>query len=385
MSEDKTRRGIGSVTIVQGAFFPVPPIRGGAVEKLWYQLGREFARKGLNVVHISRHHDELPNEECVAGVRYFRVRGYNQPASPILLKLRDLLYSLRACRRVPPSDVVVTNTFWAPILLGHSHPVYVSVERGPKGQMRLYRRAVRLRAPTMAVANKIVAEDPRAASRITVIPNPLPFMADRPMRTEVKKRTILYVGRLHPEKGITLLLRAFLLAKQRHALDGWTLRLIGSAAKAAGGGGERWLEELKAQFGHPNIIWLQAIYDIDQLNGHYESAELFAYPSLADSGESFGLAVLEAMAWGAVPIVSCNPCFTDFVHHGVNGFVFDHRVPDAVVKLADTLCLAAQAKLPILARQALGVRKTHSVPVIAQRFLDDFDAIKVACSSVGQR
>ena len=38
------------ITIVLGAFFPVPPIKGGAVEKIWFALGQEFARRGHDVV-----------------------------------------------------------------------------------------------------------------------------------------------------------------------------------------------------------------------------------------------------------------------------------------------------------------------------------------------
>ena len=41
------------ITIVLGAFFPVPPIMGGAVEKVWFALGQEFARRGHEVVQIS--------------------------------------------------------------------------------------------------------------------------------------------------------------------------------------------------------------------------------------------------------------------------------------------------------------------------------------------
>jgi hypothetical protein len=34
------------ITIVQGAFLPVPPVLGGAVEKIWFALGKEFASRG---------------------------------------------------------------------------------------------------------------------------------------------------------------------------------------------------------------------------------------------------------------------------------------------------------------------------------------------------
>src|SRR4051812_47755133 len=109
------------ITIVLGAFFPVPPIMGGAVEKAWFALGQEFARRGHEVVQISRAHPSLPQAETIEGVRHIRVAGYAQPRSIILLKFFDLLYSIRARRVLPEADIVVTNTFWLPLLIrGHT-------------------------------------------------------------------------------------------------------------------------------------------------------------------------------------------------------------------------------------------------------------------------
>jgi len=63
------------ITIALGAFFPVPPIMGGALEKVWFALAQEFVRRGCEVLQISRAHPELPTEEIVEGVRHLRVRG----------------------------------------------------------------------------------------------------------------------------------------------------------------------------------------------------------------------------------------------------------------------------------------------------------------------
>ena len=143
------------ITIVLGAFFPVPPIMGGAVEKVWFALGQEFARRGHEVVQVSRAHPSLPNSETIEGVRHIRVRGFAQPRSIIWLKFLDLLYSLRVRRALPEADVVVTNTFWLPLLIGARDCglVYVHVARGPKGQMRWYRKAARLQAVSRAIGD----------------------------------------------------------------------------------------------------------------------------------------------------------------------------------------------------------------------------------------
>ena len=47
------------IAIVLGAFLPVPPVMGGAVEKVWFTLAAEFVRRGHNVTLVSR---ALPTE-----------------------------------------------------------------------------------------------------------------------------------------------------------------------------------------------------------------------------------------------------------------------------------------------------------------------------------
>ena len=362
------------ITVIQGAFFPVPPLRGGAVEKLWHCLAVEFAGLGHKVVHISRRYSGLPNESHEDGVCHIRVRGYDQPANGLWLKLLDLLYSLRAARRVPASNIIVTNTFWAPLLLRRRGRVYVSVERMPKGQMRLYRSAVRLRACSGAVRDAILREDPSAGPRVCVIPNPLPEVPATSIPWQEKEERILYVGRVHPEKGIELLLDAFVRAKTA-ALRDWRLEIVGPWETRDGGGGGRWAQTLRERYARPDIEWVGPLFRSEELAARYRRAQIFAYPSLAENGETFGLAPLEAMAWGAVPVVSALACFNDFVTPGQNGFVFDHRGADPVANLAVVLAGLPEQPLEELSRGALRVRETHAPKRIATQFLDDFESI----------
>jgi glycosyltransferase involved in cell wall biosynthesis len=300
-----------------------------------------------------------------------------------LLKWLDLLYSLRALWALPRADILITNTFWIPILAGWLRPdaglILVDVQRMPKGQMRLYGRASRLRANSTAVAQAIVREAPELSARIRTVPNPLPFLppAEPPKK---KAQRMLYCGRLHPEKGIGLLIQGFSEAV-RAGLRGWTLRLVGPAEVSAGGGGQVWLEDLLAvpkAAGLP-IEWMGPEYGELGLRRHYEEASIFVYPSLAEQGETFGLAPLEAMAFGAVPIVSALACFRDFISPGENGLVFDHRRQDAAALLAEQmLFLAARPeRLEAMAREARRVRETHHPSVITDAFVACFQDMLV--------
>jgi glycosyltransferase involved in cell wall biosynthesis len=328
------------ITIIQGAFLPIPPLLGGGVEKRWTRLGEEFAARGHQVAHISRTYPGLPDREEIAGVTHIRVAGYAQPQNLVRLKFLDLLYSLRAVRHVPfGTDIVVTNTFWAPLVMPAASPcaIYVDVARMPKGQMRLYARAGRLRANSAAVANAIRAELPAALhTKVSMIPNPLPFTPAELVDVRLKQTRILYCGRVHPEKGLHLLLDAVCrlsLAKR------WQVDIVGPSEVAMGGGGESYLESLvkKAGASPCPIRFLGPVFKAEPLIHHYREAAIFAYPSLAESGETFGLAPLEAMSYGCVPVVSNLACFRDFITPETNGLIFNHSSPDPASDLANSL------------------------------------------------
>ena len=361
------------IVILQGAFFPVPPIRGGAIEKLWHSLGSEFARQGHLVTHISRLCDGLPAAETIAGVRHLRVEGYDQPAGTLRLKWRDLLYSRRACRVIPPADVIITNSFWSPLLLRkRTERLCVIVERMPKGQMRLYRHAWWLRASTIAVAEAIKRDDSAAKNRVIVIPNPLPHVPPQAVAWDRKERVFLFVGRLHREKGIEMLLQAFLQARARPEAAAWKLRLVGPSAIERGGSGEPWVHTLRQHYASPAIEWIGPVYEPARLDEHFAQAAAFVYPTTAERGEAMPVAPLEAMAWGCVPIVSCLACFADYIRAGENGFVFDHQAADPAAALSRALIAAASANLRPMGEAALRVRETHSPTRIAAQFLEEF-------------
>src|SRR3974377_387172 len=270
------------ITIVQGAFLPIPPMMGGAVEKIWFGLGQEFARRGHEVTHISQEHDSLESKEVVEGVLHIRIPGYEIPQSLLRLKWRDLLYSRRALKVVPESDVVVTNTFWLPIIAPQTKcgRLYVHIARYPKGQMKFYGKAARLQAVSTVIGNAVRNEAPRLALKVRVIPN---FISDvRPASDNARRKYILYVGRVHPEKGLNLLLDAFARVVHTGFKD-WKLRVLGPWQTKYGGGGEAYFETLreKSQAIRDQVDWIGPVFNAEELNAHYRQSSFFVYPSLA--------------------------------------------------------------------------------------------------------
>ncbi len=367
------------ITIVQGAFLPIPPVLGGAVEKIWFALGKEFASRGHGVSHISRGYGTLACEEFIDGVHHIRVPGFDTPRSLVRLKWRDLLYSCRVLEALPKADVLVTNTFWLPVLplrpeLGK---IYVHVARYPKGQVKFYSKAIRLQTVSAALRDAICAQAPRFAPRVKVIPNFVRRSGSISIEPK-RQQSILYVGRVHPEKGIHLLLDAFVRLSVQGLRD-WKLRIVGPWEVVHGGGGKQYLGSLRDKsrvLGH-SVEWTGPIFDIDALTAEYRRSAFFVYPSLAERGESFGLAPLEAMAEGCPPVVSSLECFNDFIRPGRNGWIFDHRGTNAVGSLADALrtVIAGAHALQPVRECAQQTAQEFSLTRVADQFLSDFEEV----------
>jgi glycosyltransferase involved in cell wall biosynthesis len=370
------------ITIVLGAFLPVPPVMGGAVEKVWLALAYEFARGGHEIVLVSRKMQKLPREEIIDGVRHVRVRGFDTPRSLLWLKFLDAIYSVRTMSILPKADLIVTNTFWLPIFLRKATrgKIYVHVARYPKGQMRFYGRAARLQAPSRAVAEAISIEAPKLASKVVVVPNPVPKSASEnaPLSIGQREKIILFVGRVHPEKGVHLLIAAF-AQDARTLFADWKLMIIGPTEKKHGGAGAPYFATLRrlAEPAHGRVLFCGPIFDAMALECEFRSARLFVYPSLAEKGESFGLAPLEAMAHGCAVLVSNLSCFRDFISDGETGFVFTHRAANPTNRLREKIekVIVDQTLLARVAEAGYRKSAEYSVERVADRFLADFESV----------
>jgi len=295
------------------------------------------------------------------------------------LKWRDLIYSRNALKVLPEADVLVTNSFWLPVLSRSPErgKICVHVSRYPKGQIKFYGNAARLHAVSHAIEEAISKEAPDSPSRIRVIPN---FVDTSEMQScdGKRKQDFLFVGRLHPEKGIHILLDAFdkLVAG---GLRDWRLRIVGPWEIRHGGGGWRYFQGLRDRSEKlgDSVSWEGPVFDAADLRACYRASSVFVYPSLAEHGETFGLAPLEAMAAGCPPVVSSLECFRDFIKPGFNGWTFNHRSIDASANLANALknVISETDTLARVRECALRTAKEFTLLKVADQYLSDFEEI----------
>jgi phosphatidylinositol alpha-mannosyltransferase len=105
--------------------------------------------------------------------------------------------------------------------------------------------------------------------------------------SEKDGRTVLFVGRHEPRKGLSVLLEAM-----KYIPDDVRLWVVGQGPQSAA---------LRTQYGaDPRIEWLGRVSDVEK-RSRLRAADVFCAPST--EGESFGIVLLEAMAAGT-PVVA---------------------------------------------------------------------------------
>jgi glycosyltransferase involved in cell wall biosynthesis len=372
------------ITIVIGPFYPIPPVLGGAVEKVHLLLAGAYRAAGHDVTIISRSYKDFADEEVVDGIRHIRIRSSDRSSSLVVNLPLDFCYAVRVACALPLADVTITNAVFLPLVLPHRRAgkIYVQVGRYPKGQMSLYFRADRLQAVSRAVGQAIARQVPWLKRKIVVIPYAIPDLYFSKPADSTREPIVLYVGRIAREKGIELLIQCFARLRRRGDAapsKGWRLRIIGPHAVTQGGDGVEYLGQLQAlaqQLG-VGCEFLGPIFDQDALIGEYQRGGVFVYPSLAEAGESLGLAPLEAMATGCATIVSDLRCFDDYIEDGVTGLRFDHRGANP----ADALAVQLERLIgsPVFLRQVAAAGRDMAgnfrTSAIARRMLDDFASL----------
>jgi glycosyltransferase involved in cell wall biosynthesis/Ser/Thr protein kinase RdoA (MazF antagonist) len=174
---------------------------------------------------------------------------------------------------------------------------------------------------------------------------------------------LLYVGRLHPQKGLDVLLQAIRILTEEPAqlLD---LRLIGDGPAR----GE--LTTLADQLGLNDRVTFCG--QSDQVMEELAAADIFVLPSRA---EGLSNALLEAMAAGLPSLVSNIPGNVDVVEHERNGLLFRAEDPQALAECLTSL-LEQEDLRRRLGREARQTVETRfSLETIATRYANLYEQV----------
>jgi glycosyltransferase involved in cell wall biosynthesis len=157
---------------------------------------------------------------------------------------------------------------------------------------RLIRRATCLHATAADEAK--VYRTMGLKAPIAVIPLGIEVPDSLPERGPRSKRKLLYLGRLHPQKGLDLLLRAWREVEQSAA--DWELHIVGPGESAY----LKKLQTMAAALKCDRVRFRGPVYGVEK-SLELRSADAFVLPTY---NENFGLAVAEALAHGVPALVT---------------------------------------------------------------------------------
>ena len=178
--------------------------------------------------------------------------------------------------------------------------------------------------------------------KTAVIPNPvLPARCGDRAVDEPSSRRVLAAGRLVPQKGFDLLIKAFSLCAESNAE--WTLTIIGAGPLR----GE--LESLSASFGLSGRVSFTG--EVASIGDYFRQADLFVLPSRY---EGFPMVLCEAMAHG-LPVIAtdCPTGPREIIRDGIDGVLVANEDVKSLGAAMDRLMSddAERQRLAVRARE----------------------------------
>jgi glycosyltransferase involved in cell wall biosynthesis len=298
---------------------------------------REFARRD--------HSQEIVHGHALSGLVCGAVLGARRRGGAALVKL---------CSVGPQGDIA-------------------KLRRHPFGRWLwpLIRRPAFFVVPTPDLRREVIAAGV-SSDRIAVIPNALATFPSAPLGAEGKaaaraelglpdRPIVLFVGRLSPEKGLDILMRAWdQVAERCDAI----LVIVGAGPESAR------LTAWARESGHGDRVRLVgARLDADRF---YRAADVLAVPSRT---ESFSNVTAEAMASGLAVVTTPVGLSTHWIRHGEHGLIVRGEDGREMASALGTLVrdVALRERLAVAARPV--ALAAFSADSIVDRYVDLYERL----------
>lgn len=199
--------------------------------------------------------------------------------------------------------------------------------------------------------------------RAIVMPNPITVPGPVGSTTGLLQApSLLAVGRLHPQKGFDLLLKAFHRIHTKY--PDWQITILGEGPMRSE------LEALRSQLKLTDCVHLPGL--VGNVRDYLDRADLFVMPSRF---EGFPMALCEAMACG-LPVISAD-CLSgprDIIDDGINGILVTTENVDALATGLDKL-MFDPAKRQQLAQNAPDILDRFGVEQVMGLWQDAIDRV----------
>ncbi|HAH21477.1 MAG: hypothetical protein A2Y00_03605 [Omnitrophica WOR_2 bacterium GWF2_43_52] len=352
-----------TIAVIAPEVFPIPPVKGGAVEGEIYETAKEM--RGFKINIFSTHSEGLPQSNREGEIQYFWYRRSwldNLALLTYKLPFKNsrsfgywLFYSFwcaRLCRRIQANIIHIHNRWQFVAVVKRFNPDakiflhihQVSALNFSKAQAEYLKKNIYgFISCSDFLAQKIREKCFIAKEKIFVVKNGADLTSFQPA-SETEKRAIkgrlglaggkviLYAGRLAENKGAHILLQAF----NKLTYSDVTLILAGGITYSDSTQNE-YLKSLKTLAeGKKEKIKFLGHVPHEKIPELYKAADIFAIPSQVE--EALGISLIEAMATGLTVIGSKRGGIPELIEDKENGvLVNDYSNPDAWRQRLDAL------------------------------------------------
>ena len=343
--------------------FVLNSISGGGIDRVVTTFANELAKHKLYDVILILLHKKTHFFRVHPDVKIIENDRLRSGGSKWSYTINTIAFLRKTMRKLKPDRVISNgewlNSFVYLSLTGLKYPVYFADHSNPerKGQSpfprldrMIYPRVNGVLVLSEAAKQKIQNEF--GQKNVFIVDNPISFPV---VQTVKKEDIIITMGRLSPEKGQDVLIRAFALIR-----GDWKLHLLGDGYTRPS------LEKLVNELGLADrVVFLGLQQDIAL---HLSKAKIYAMPSHT---ENFPMALIEAMAVGLPCVVTdCMPwrADDDFIINGKNGIkvpVADHiKLAEGIDKLIENADLRGR-----LGNKALEIRERYNLKNIVDNLI----------------
>jgi GalNAc-alpha-(1->4)-GalNAc-alpha-(1->3)-diNAcBac-PP-undecaprenol alpha-1,4-N-acetyl-D-galactosaminyltransferase len=304
----------------------ISSLSSGGAERVISRMANYWVKQGWEITLLTFDDGtQSPFYQLEEQVRHLPLGIAAASANPIAGVLNNItsIQTLRAAIVDSHPDVVIsfmdrTNVITILATRGLNIPILVS-ERNDPEMLSPGRMWETLRRWTYPFADRITVQTERAGKyfpklhdRVMVMPNPVVLppaeITELTMHLQGDKNLIA-VGRLDPQKGFDLLLRAF--AKLANQYQTWNLTILGEGELRAD------LETLSSELGLQDRV--QLLGRVSNPHLYLNQADIFV---MSSRFEGFPNALCEAMACG-LPVIStdCRNGPREIIRNGVDGIL----------------------------------------------------------------
>jgi len=366
----------------------------GGTERQALKLAKELMREGVKVqVLTGRWTRGTAGRETIEGVdvirnhtlwEFFGMKGAR--------KLGGYLYMLTLIwhlwRRRNTYDVIHVHALnyhtFAAVLAGRwlGRPVVTKLANSGSasdiGKMRNGQQLalshlmipIALRSDRFVALNQAVVHELAAVgvptARIVRIPNGVETRRGNVKRTYPLHNPVrlMYVGRLHEQKGVDVLLRSFGELRRLRPGERLSLRLVGEGPARA-----KLLAIARQLDISRDVEFVGPRDDVPEL---LDQSDIFVLPSRA---EGLSNALLEAMSVGLPIVASKVPGNDDVIDHDQNGLLFTAEDPTSLTSELMRLLDDARLRESIGGRARLTVEEKYGMRHVAQQYIQLYEEL----------